>query len=162
MTDKPLNLPKDPKAGTIATNFFLQEIKMKELCWSIKLELKAILPRSYRNYDVEMVFDNEPFDSRVRHVQGRITKLEKDPQLFDDVKKQELDDLRQEINDIEKERNALDNQCPTISFPGTIEELKYKGAGTVLVMNVPDSIIELMNQKKSLISYYKIELAPQE
>jgi hypothetical protein len=53
------------------------------------------------------------------------------------------------------------DKCKKIEYLGEVKELKYKDGDTILLMRLPDNVIEELNQAKMLFNFYKIELTPQ-
>lgn len=139
---------------TITSKLDLLEIKLKARHWLVKLAVDNILPRSYYKYRITLDVDETPYIERIEDIEQAL----KDS-LFaaDKVSKKEAD---KKITEIRNQLDDLKKQCERIEFLATVEELKYKDGDTILVVRVPDDVIEPFNRQKSRFDYYCISLEP--
>lgn len=150
----------DTDTAIVATAVFdLKKIEMKDdLQWRIKLELKTKLSHSYREYDVKLSVNEEPFNVRIKDLERKASEVESEAQLFDGNKKTQLKNIDDEIKEVEQELKDMQSECPDIEFAGTIEELKYKDGNTIISMMFPASTLSELNDKRRELGHYKIEL----
>lgn len=153
-------IKKQPKTDVITSTLSVEELKMKNLGWSMKLKIKQIMPKSFHDFAVKFVFDERPGEARIKQLEERMEN-NKQPRLLKSIDKAEMDDLKDEINDVRREMAENKRQCITIEFLAQVEQLKYSGADTILSVRIPDNIIEPVNKVKMLFGFYKVELMPQ-
>lgn len=155
-------LDENFKPTAIMAKFFVKELTMKESQWRMKLKVEDILPRTYYRYQVEMIFDEEPYNRRINSVRDQIADVRdaKQKPLFDDAD-EKISDLEDEMATIEKNMEAERAECPTIKMPARVEELKYSGNDTMLVFRIPDHVIEQLNKNKLKFGSYILELTPE-
>lgn len=135
---------------------------MLNLQWQAKMSVTKILPKSYYDYKVKMILDESPYQKTIADLELERKQLGHGQQtLLPDMmeaRKTELHDL------IVEERQRLEemrDKCKKIEYMGEVKELKYKDGDTILLMRLPDNVIEELNQAKMLFNFYKIELTPQ-
>lgn len=161
--NKPTEILDVNEAIISTTTFKLKKIEMKDdLEWRIKLELNTKLSQTFREYDVRLSVNETPFKLRIEGLERKIENIEADRQdslpLGVGSKKDHVKVINNEIKDIEQELKDMQNDCPDIEFKGTIEELKYKDGNTIISMLFPGTIVNELNEKKFLLTHYKIEL----
>jgi hypothetical protein len=158
--DRKMKVKSETKSEVIESALSVEELKMKNLGWSMKLKIKKILPKSYHDFMVRFIFNEEPYETRIKQIEERMEN-NKQPRLLKQIDREEMDDLKREIHDVERERAENKRQCITIEFLAQVEQLKYDGADTILSVRIPDNIIEPVNKVKMLFGFYKVELTPQ-
>lgn len=143
--------PKEHK-DTIESTVRLDEIKLKDMRWLVKLRIGTLLPKSYHLYKVIMELDEKPYKDRIEDLEAQVkgTLFENDPA--------QVKQLDKSIADVRKQLSERQKECERMEFNATVEELKYKDSDTVVTVRVPDDIIEAFNRQKSRLSYYKINL----
>lgn len=152
---------KEESLGFVATSvFLLEELKMKkDFIWRMKLKMKTVLPQSYREYDVKLSLNEEPFNLRIEDLEKRRYEVETDNQgdMFEG-KKTQLKNIDLEIKEVRKELETALKESAIIEFKATIEELKYKDADTIIVLQIPASTVKEINDSKYVLKTYKVEL----
>lgn len=152
---------KEESLGFVATSvFLLEELKMKkDFIWRMKLKMKTVLPQSYREYDVKLSLNEEPYNIRIADLEKKRYEVETDAQeeMFG-AKKTQLKNIDQEIKEVEKELEQALKDSPVVEFNATIEELKYKDADTFIVLQIPANTVKEINDNKYILKSYKIEL----
>ncbi len=148
-----IDLDEEIQTGIVST-VRLQEIKLKDLKWMCKLGIGTILPKSYHNYKIIMDLDEQPYLDRIFDLENQ----NKDSLFKNDrAEKRKVDD---NIKEVRKQLAERQKECEHIEFNATVEELKYKDSNTVIVVRVPDDVIEPFNRQKSRFVIYKIVLEP--
>lgn len=152
---------KEESLEFVATSvFLLEELKMKkDFIWRMKLKMKTVLPQSYREYDVKLSLNEEPYNIRIADLEKKRYEVETDAQeeMFG-AKKTQLKNIDQEIKEVEKELEQALKDSPVVEFNATIEELKYKDADTFIVLQIPANTVKEINDNKYILKSYKIEL----
>jgi len=148
---KPEFLKSDASTSIVST-VRLEEIKLKDLCWLVKLRIGETLPKAYHQYKIIMELDETPYLERIEDLENQVRGS-----LFehDAAQRKEVD------RNIELVRQSLEErrkECERMQFNATVEELKYKDAGTTVTVRVPDDIIEAFNRQKTRFGYYQITL----
>jgi hypothetical protein len=144
----------------ISSALSLDELKMKDLCWSMKLIIHHIMPKSFHDFKIKFVFNEKPFENNIAMVEDKL-RGNTNRRLFSDMNKADIDDLNEEIAEIKSDMEKKKTECPTIEFIAQVEELKYSGNDTILKVSVPDHIIESTNEVKMRFGYYRVELQAQ-
>lgn len=153
----------DKELQTIKSDFSIKKLSMdSELDWKADLLVKTILPRSYHDYSVRMVFDETPYDNRIAGYEQQIKDIKADNTLFKKLDGEEIRELKNDIKRVQNEKKEMAGNCPTIEFEGAITQLKYIGDNTMLTIRVPDEMIEHLNKRKHYFHQYTLELRPQE
>ena len=149
--------------NTIKAKFSIQNLQMdRTLMWKLQLFVQKILPKSYHDYRVTLVFDEEPYMKQIADIEGQIMAMEKAGTLFKDLDKKEVNFQKERITATLDEKEKKKAECRTIEFVTEVLELKYNGGGTKLVIHVPDTAISDINDRKTWFSYYRLELKPLE
>lgn len=134
----------------------------EDLRWSIHLVLKTTLPESFREYTFKFSLNEEPYQVRIDDLKKRKEEIKADVQgdLFpsEGAKKSQLKAIDSEIEDIVKELKDSLESTPEISFGGAIDKLEYKDGDTVIVFSVPASSVQDINNNRSILQHYKLEL----
>jgi len=150
----------DSQIGFIEGSFMLDTLQLKNsFYWFSKFKVKQILPKSYHDYNVRMVFNETPYLERIERFKEKLS-ASRNKKLFKKMEEEEIQDIKDQIKDEERDMAEIKRQCPTIEFTGKVEQLKYAGAETVITMHIPDNAIEPLNKSKTLFQYYKIQLTP--
>ena len=138
------------KAGEIKTNIEIKQLVLgSDLQWKLKMIVGKILETSYHCYTVKMVFNEEPYILRT-------DELKKENKLIPSETKEEI----KRVMDAMKE--AKEN-CPEIEFIAMTEQLKYGAEKTEISLNIPDDIIDSLNQHKQFLKTdYLVRLIPLE
>lgn len=153
--------PTTPVSLVAKSIFDLKEIRMKDdKAWRLKAVLKVSLPQSFREYDVKLSLNEEPYESRIKDVERKIEEVNLSNELFD--KRDAIAEMRGQIKDIQEELAEALKETHTIEFSGVLEELKYKDSDTVVVMLIPADVIQELNDARFKFETYKIELLREE
>lgn len=160
-TPKKIIKKEEKSPEVIEARFQLNELRMINLQWQAKMSVTKILPKSYHDYKIKMILDESPYLKSIEDYElerkqighGQQTLI---PEMME-ARKNELHDLIvEERQRLEKKRE----ECKKIEFIGEVKELKYKDGDTIILMRLPDNVIEEINQMKFLFAGYKIELTP--
>jgi hypothetical protein len=144
----------------ISTGFELKQLMLKDQTWTAQILVKKILPKTFHDYGIKMIFDEKPYADRIERVKEQVANAKKEQKLFKEMSKADIDELEGDIKAIEKEKAEMKRQCLTIEFSAVVEQLKYDGGDTKLAIRLPDNVIEPLNKAKLTMNYYKIELEP--
>ncbi len=138
----------------IESDFTLEKLELKGIRWFAKFKIEQTLPKSFHTYRMICELDEAPFLERIEDLKSQLkdSLFEDDPKAKEQVQKQVLS--------VEKELNNRKDECEYIDFAATVEELKYKDSDTILLVRIPDDVIEAFNRQKSRIGYYKMILEP--
>ena len=138
------------KTGEIKTNIEIKQLVLdSDLLWKLKMIVGKILETSYHCYTVKMVFNEEPFTIR-------IDELKKENRLIPS-------ELKEEIKMIKETMEEARKNCPEIDFVAMTEQLKYGAEKTEISFNIPDDIIDSLNQHKQFLKTdYLVRLIPLE
>lgn len=143
------------ESTAIVTRCALDEIKLKDLIWLVKLSVNETLPRAYYRYELVMEYDREPEERRIIE----LTK-ELDGTLFEN-ENSEIKKIETKIQEIRERMEERERECERMLFSAIVQEIKYKVAGkTQITIQVPDDIIEAFNRQKTRFNLYKITLEP--
>lgn len=134
--------------------FEVAELKMKDKRWYMKMWVDKILDKTYYRYKMEMVFNKTPYEDRIHDLEQDLNDG-----LFGQEPKERAR-LGKDIGKIRDEMAKMEKECRTISFSASVEELKNKDRGTMLLLRIPDDIITALNEQKSRFSYYEIKIEP--
>lgn len=144
-------LDSEAPAGIVST-VRLDEIKLKDLKWVVKLRIGTQLPKSYHLYKIHMELDEQPYLDRIADLEAQVKGT-----LFENDKAQ-IKQLDESIARVRKDLDERRKECEVMKFNATVEEVKWKDSDTILTARVPDDIIEAFNRQKSRFGYYKITL----
>lgn len=145
----------------IESLFAVVHLLMKEdRRWRLKLKIKTILPKSYYNYGVRLLVDEEPFERRIEHIEEKIADAKANPSLLDQLSNRRLNDYDDDIIKVRKELLDLKKRCPVMDFFATVNEVKYKDGDTVVEFNIPHDVIASLNEQRDMLTYYKVRLEP--
>lgn len=145
----------------VEATFTLKEVKMKmdDMAWRMKFALNKRLDSTFREYDVRMSVNTDPFDDDISVIERKIEEVESESHLFGDEKVEKVRYLRGQILDIKDRLGEVVDMCETMEFKGIIEELKYKDTRTTMVvMIIPAEAIQTLNEMRAHMGHYKIEL----
>lgn len=143
----------DDEAPTgIVSTVRLEEIKLKDLRWYVKLRIGTLLPKTQHLYKILMELDEQPYLDRIEELESQVRGT-----LFEDQPAQRKQ-LDKSIAQVRKDLEERRKDCETMKFNATSEEVKWKDSDTVILARVPDDIIEAFNRQKSRFGYYKITL----
>lgn len=152
---------KKKEEELIKAGFRVEEIRMKkDLYWHLKIAVAQILPKSYYHYSVKMLFDEQPSKIQLEAANLKLAELKRKKSLFKDLDEEAIEKARDEVKRIEDYIKEMREKCVIIEFLATVEELKYSGSDTNLVVMMPDNVIDALNKMKSLLTFYCIELKP--
>lgn len=152
---KELLTPEDlENVGKIQSTLGLETIQLKRLKWQCKIWVKTTLPKTYRSYRIELSLDEDPYIKRIDDLETDFSNS-----LFASDKAS-LKSHNQKIQEIRTKLDQLRADTEKIEFVSLVEELKYKDAETVLLITLPDDVIEAFNRQKSRFDLYKIVLIP--
>lgn len=140
--------------GKIESTLSLDTIQLKRLKWQCKIWVKCTLPKTYRSYKIELSLDESPYIKRIDDLESEFSGS-----LFS-TDKASVKAHNQKIAEIRQKLDQLRNDTEKIEFVSLVEELKYKDAETVLLITLPDDVIEAFNRQKSRFDLYKIVLIP--
>jgi len=144
----------DEEVLSIKSKLDLREIKLKDLSWFIKLNVKDILPRAYHRYKMRFELDTAPYIERIEEVENQLNDslFASDPGQVRETNKK-VAEMRAQLDELQKE-------CETIEFTARVEEIKYKDGGTLLLIIAPDDVIEAFNRQKMRFDKYLLVLNP--
>jgi len=147
-----IDLEKQHEPSDIVSTVGLEEIKLKDLKWLVKLKIGTTLPKSYHRYKILMELDETPYLDRIADLEAQIkgTLFEKVPAT--------IKQLDKNILEVKKTLAERKKECEKMEFNAVVEEVKYRGSDTLLTVKVPDDIIEAFNRQKTRLSYYKVNL----
>lgn len=147
---------------TIKADFNINRLQMDaKLCWLLDLEIKKVLPETFLQYELELVFNEEPYLKNIERIEEEAKEVEKEASLFETEKTRRIKMLNKQIIDVKEDMAELAKNCPTIHMVVSVTELKYKSTGTTFVrMRLPDNKINELNDNKHKFSYYRAELTP--
>lgn len=148
---------------TIKARFNIWSLSMdKNLRWTLQLFVAKILPKSYHDYRMTMVFDEEPFQKQIVDIERQIKGIEDTPSLLKDMDRKEINFQKERIAACMEDRDKKKKECRTIEFVTEVQELKYVNGDTKLTVRIPDAVIPDINDRKTWFSYYRLELKPLE
>lgn len=157
---KPAAKPKEPEPPEIITSSLsVSELKMKDLMWSMKLIVHYIMPKSYHDFIVRFIFNEEPFLNNIAELEMKLGGS-KNMRLFKDMDRDEIEDARETIDEIKADMAKKKKECVTIEFLGEVTNIKYSAGDTILDLRIPDHIINPVNNVKTMFGYYTLELQP--
>lgn len=143
----------------ITARFTVDQIVMKnDRIWRVKMTIDEVLPKSYRDYDVKMEVNEDPYNEKIEAVKRDIQDIKNENSLFGELRKERIDELNGKITKIENELSKIKEQCTEIETSASVEEVKYENS--VIVLRIPDTVIENLNQQKMNFKHYKIILTP--
>lgn len=149
----------------ISTSIFeFKELKLKDdLCWYLKLLLKTKLPQAYREYTVKISLNEDPFNMRIQDLEKKKEEIKADKQseLFptESAKKVQLKNIDEEIKNVQEELKEALERSSVVEFEGSLEKLEYKDLDTFVVLYIPFTVVEQLNEiRGELTPHYKIEL----
>jgi HD-GYP domain-containing protein (c-di-GMP phosphodiesterase class II) len=149
----------DDEDLAIHASFALEQLTMgRDYDWKFKLKVHDILSRSYHTYTVTLYFNEEPFKRELERIDKKIEDVRRQTAMFSHSEEQELMESRAEH---EERYENLKKELEDIEFTGRVSELKYKESNTILVLEVPDTIINDLNDRKRDMVNYKLKLDPQ-
>ncbi len=144
---------EDP-ALDITSDFSLSSMQLKDQRWYARLFIASILPRAYHVYKVSIFLNEEPYLERISEIENSLndTLFKNDPGEVKSVNKR----IKEQRDQLER----LRNDCETFEFSASVQELKYKDEGTVVILRIPDDVIEPFNRQKSRMNIYHVTLSP--
>ena len=149
--------------NTIKAKFNIWSLSMdKNLRWTLQLFVSKTLPKSYRDYRLTMLFDEEPFVKQIEGIERKIQEIQTDATLFKDMQKKDINFQKERIAAVIDDRDKKKKECRTIEFVTEVQELKYVNGDTKLNIKIPDITIPDINDRKGWFSYYRLELKPME
>lgn len=139
--------------------FGFESLKMdKFFMWTMKLRIRTVLPQTFREYDIKLSLNEEPYFTRIEDLEKTIANIDSENQLFEGGKKTQIKNIREEIRAIEEELKVDRENTPVISFKGSIEKLEYKDNDTIVTFYVPADTASEINNVRSMLKVYKIDL----
>ncbi len=152
---------KKKEGEVIASSPFVVEqlVMKKDLWWRLKLTLKTSLPETFRNYSLRLSLNEEPYNVRIEDVRKQQEKVQDEEQLFGDAKKKQLKNFDERVKEIEKEMKEAKANAPEIEFEATVESLAYKDGDTVVILSVPSSCVQAINEHRVNLRHYKVDLS---
>lgn len=151
--------------NVIRAKFNITNLQMdKSLRWQMRLAVQRRLSKSYSDYRMEMVFDDEPFKKQIDDIERKIQELqsEADGQLFKDNARTDINFQKERIAAIMDDRDAKQRECRKIETYAEVANLKYSRGWSILTVYIPDLVIPDINDRKSWFTYYRLELTPAE
>lgn len=147
--------------NTIRAKFSIASLYMDaKLRWEMEILVEKTLPKTYRDYRMTMVFDEEPFEIQIEDIQKKIHEMETENALIKNI--QDINFNKERISSIMEDRDKKKKECRTIEFVAEVQELKYKESDTKLTIRIPDLLIPEINDRKNWFTYYRLELKPME
>lgn len=145
----------------IEAKFTISEIKMKsDWRWKVKMLIHKMLPKTHHDYNIKLIFDEEPYQMAIRQFEKEVGNLKDNPTLLPSVDKKEIKDMEKKMKKKFDEMKKARSECPDIEFTTQTEEIKYKDGDTSLLFKVLDTVIEPLNRQKYRLSEYKAILDP--
>lgn len=138
----------------VFTAFEVEEIKMKKKHWYLKVWADQILDKSYFKYKMAMQFNEQPTEDEIFDLEEELRGS-----LFGTERRSRAQ-LNKLIREKREKMNKLKAECYPIEFLASVEELKYKDRGTMILCRIPDDVISKLNEQKSRFSYYELKLDP--
>ena len=138
----------------VFTKFDVEEIKMKKKHWYLEVWADLILDKSYYKYKFCMQFNEQPYEDEIFDMEEELRGS-----LFGTERRSRAQ-LNKRIKEKRQKMESLRNECYKIEFLASVEELKYKDRGTMILCTIPDDVIEKLNHQKSRFSYYELKLEP--
>ena len=144
------NTTQKIKTGEIKTNIEIKQLVLdSDFRWKLKMIVGKLLETSYHCYTVKMVFDDDPYAKK-------IAELKKENRLI-------VSEMKEEVKKITEAMEEAKENCPEIEFVAMTEQLKYGAERTEISLNIPDDIIDSLNQhKRFLKTDYVVKLIPYE
>lgn len=139
--------------------FELNSLAMKkDFAWYLNINLKLMLPQSFREYKVKMSVNEKPYENRIADFEREITNLESEATLFPDGSKKQVANIKKQIKAVEQELADMRETCPEFEYAGIIEALAYKKGDTQITLRIPADVVNKINEHRLLLDNYKIEL----
>lgn len=138
----------------IESELILHELRLRGHWWSMKITVGNTLPETHRHYKMLLSFNEKPLRDQIESIERDL----KNGLFADDAVSSA--NAKKSIKKIEKEIDEKRALCEDIDMAGTVLEIKYVDAGTQLVLQIPDTIIESLNRQKGRLKIYKIRLEP--
>jgi len=140
--------------------FSLNVLTLKDMFWSMKMKVDAVIDQSHRAYFVQLLFNDETYSNRIESLIGRIEVVVNEPSLLNDLKDEKVRRIRKQIEDAKQEWQQKRDECPPIEFHATVMSVKWSGGKTMIDMSVPDAVVTDINEKKTLLSFYVVSFEP--
>jgi hypothetical protein len=158
------------KVGTIKTTFIMQNkalvYDVKERVWFFSVQIAFELPRTFLAYSIKMVFNEEPYQERVRMTESRIKHVQEQDNLLTPTKEEQAH-IKKEVAKLEVEKakeiksmNDMNARCIPMEFGAKLTELKYQSGDSKVKFSIPAGVIGTLNEVRDLLDYYKMELVP--
>lgn len=128
--------------------------------WRLKLKVYADIPETFREFDMSLSLDERPFEKEIAYIEKQKEERIGENQIpFKGELKKDLKDFDAQIEHIQDQMKELAEQCPTITAPVSIEQIKYINLREVdVVLLIPSTIVNEINDVRNLLKHYKIEL----
>jgi hypothetical protein len=139
--------------GVVDTEFRIEELKMTGMRWSMKVQLREVLSKSYRRYTVLIKLNERPYLDRIEEKEG---ELDDTLLKFDKASKAAV---MRDVKRMRKQLEEVRGKCLKIEFGTTVDEVKHK-EGTQLLMVLPDDVIDPINLQKHNMNIYHMVLTP--
>jgi predicted DNA binding CopG/RHH family protein len=146
--------PEVSEIGTIESTLQLEALELKKMRWVAKFNVEAILPRTYHRYRMVLEFDESPYLERIEDLEDSFNSglFKNDPKMVKQHNKS--------VGELRENMEAQRNDCETMDFWATVQELKYKDTDTRISVRIPDDVIEAINRQKTRLNLYKVKLVP--
>jgi hypothetical protein len=150
----------------IESSFSLDELKLKEALWTIKITVGRALDQIEGTYLVRFVLDLKPFEDTVEKMRKRVEESKADQLSIDEREnKQRMDDVAKDLKEAEKALKQAVKDFEDIEFVGVVTKMERKLGRTVLTLVVKaETVTQIDEHKHDLMPYdeqrnvYKLEL----
>lgn len=138
----------------ITAELDLDTIQLKGNRWLVRLFIESILPRAYHIYKIKLFLNEQPYLEKIEKLEAELSSS-----LFaNDASSRKS--TEKSVKEVRDKLDSLRRDCETFSFTASIVELKYKDDGTVIMLRVPDEVIEPFNRQKHRMDLYNVTLEP--
>ena len=137
--------------------FNLDKLVMQEKEWKMHLTVYGKMDKIYKYYTVRFLVNLEPINEKIG-ANGRAKKqIEADNQMFPD---QDTNGARleKELEGLQEEKKVLIESCPEIVFSAFVAEVKNKPIESKIVFTIPADTINIVNDKRMMLSNYELQL----
>lgn len=151
----------DEVSLALESKFKLKEIKLNSnFQWSAKFEFEEHIPKSYHRYKLALKLDEEPYNNELERYAWEIKNHQENPSLLPSTDQESIKTYEKFIEECKADLETARKENPTIEFVVRTSEIKYKDNNTVIVFDMPDRIINVINDHKMRFAAYTAELDP--
>lgn len=145
-------------------NFTLKKIEWKEkdFWWHITVSLSFEVDIAYYKYGIRLEYDDSNYLNQIQTLKQNIATQTAENQLFDDIKQQNIVKFEEAILSLENDIAKARIEYPDIEFIGMVGKVNWNFKYPAIILNINDTALAKINEKKQGIHNYKIILTPQE